>query len=163
MDGLGAAMHYESVLPHLFLRFQAEFDHLPFADDQFDCAIFNASFHYSEDYERTLKEAIRCVRNGGLVIICDSPWYNDAHSGQLMVEERKSAFTAKFGFPSDNLASLEYLTDPILMSLERRCGIRWEIEEPYYGIAWSLRPIRARLSRRREPSHFRVYVGEVRK
>lgn len=163
MDGLGAATHYESVLPHLFPRFQAEFDHLPFDDDQFDCAIFNASFHYSEDYERTLNEAIRCVRDGGVVIICDSPWYNDAHSGQRMVEERKSAFAAKFGFPSDSLASLEYLTDPILMALERRCGVRWNIEAPYYGIAWSLRPVLARLRRRREPSRFRIYLAEVRK
>jgi SAM-dependent methyltransferase len=163
MDGLGAAVHYESVLPRLFPRFQAEFDHLPFADNQFDCAVFNASFHYSEDYECTLKEAIRCVRNGGFVIVCDSPWYSDERSGRQMVEERKNTFTAKFGFPSDSLSSKEYLTDSILISLERRCGIQWGVEVPYYGIAWSLRPLLARVRRRREPSRFRIYIAEVRK
>ena len=72
-DGLGAASHYQSVLPELFPRFQAEIDNLPFAAEQFDCAIFNASFHYSENYDRTLGETIRCLRPGGTIVIADSP------------------------------------------------------------------------------------------
>src|SRR5215831_956704 len=50
-DGLGAAVHYHGVLPTVFPRFQAEIDRLPFETGQFDCAIFNASFHYSENYD----------------------------------------------------------------------------------------------------------------
>ena len=70
-DGLGAATHYTERLGSLFPRVQAELDNLPFADSQFDLAIFNASFHYSENYEKTLAEALRCVRNGGMVVIAD--------------------------------------------------------------------------------------------
>ncbi len=162
-DGLGAAAHYRTTLPYLFPRFQAELDRLPFADDQFDCAIYNASFHYSENYERTLKEALRCVRSGGTVIVCDTPWYKDDRSGRQMVEERRAAFLAKFGFPSDGIASREYLTDRMLINLERRCGIRWRVETPFYGIRWALRPLLARLRGRREPSRFRIYLAEVRK
>jgi SAM-dependent methyltransferase len=162
-DGLGAAAHYRDALGGLFPRFQAELDRLPFADSQFDCAIFNASFHYSEDYIQTLREAIRCLRPGGSVIVCDSPWYADERSGQQMLEERRAAFIARFGFPSDGMASMEFLTDRILMRLERHFDIRWRVQTPFYGIRWSMRPWMAKLRREREPSRFRIYVAEVMK
>jgi SAM-dependent methyltransferase len=162
-DGLGAAIHYQDALGCLFPRFQAELDHLPFADSQFDCAIFNASFHYSEDYVLTLHEAVRCVRPGGSVIVCDSPWYGDERSGRQMLEERRAAFLERFGFPSDGIASMEFLTDRILMRLERRFDIRWRAYTPFYGVRWLMRPLLAKLQRQREPSRFRIYLAEVTK
>jgi len=163
LDGLGAAAHYENVLKYLFPRFQGEIDHLPFADSQFHCIIYNASFHYSEDYARTLSEAMRCVRNRGLIIIADTPWYSNERSGRLMVSERRALFTKKFGFPSDGISSEEFLTDLRLRGLEDRCGVRWQVHSPWYGFRWALRPVIAKVRRRREPSRFRVYVAEVRK
>jgi SAM-dependent methyltransferase len=162
-DGLGAAMHYRIVLDSLFPRFQAELDRLPFADSQFDCAIFNASFHYSEDYERTLAETIRCVRSGGSVIVSDTAWYHNEESGRQMLAERRAAFTARFGFPSDGLTSLEFLTDSRLRNLERRFGFRWHIHRPWYGVRWAARPVIAQLRGHREPSRFRIYVAEISK
>jgi SAM-dependent methyltransferase len=88
-DGLGAAIHYQHSLPKLFPRFQAELDRLPFANGQFDCAIFNASFHYSENYDRTLAETIRCLRPGGTIVIADSPLYSREEVGLQLVEERR--------------------------------------------------------------------------
>jgi len=160
-DGLGAAAHYLQSLPALFPRFQAELDRLPFADSQFDCAIFGASFHYSEDYGRTLAEAIRCLRPGGTVIIADSPWYEDDESGQQMLRERRAHFIEHYGFPSDGLASLEYLTDKRLAALESQFGISWSIHRPQYGLRWTMRPLVAKLRRRRQPSQFRVYVAKI--
>lgn len=160
-DGLGAACHYLQELPVLFPRFQAELDRLPFADEQFDCAIFNASFHYAEDYNRTLGEAIRCLRPGGTVIIADSPFYLLEESGQRMLDERRSAFTKQFGFPSNSLASLEYLTEARLKELESRFGIAWQVLEPSYGLRWSMRPLIAKWKGNREPSQFRIYAAVV--
>jgi SAM-dependent methyltransferase len=161
LDGLGAAVYYQQKLPALFPRFQAELDCLPFTDSQFDVAIFNASFHYSEDYARTLGEAVRCLRNGALVMITDTAWYQHDHSGQRMLMERRSAFLARYGFPSDGLASLEYLTDSRLAALEQQFGIRWKIYSPFYGWRWAMRPFAAKLKGRREPSRFRIYAAEV--
>ncbi|MDQ1410681.1 MAG: hypothetical protein QOJ41_2416, partial [Acidobacteriaceae bacterium] len=110
LDGLGAANHYLRSLSMLFPRFQADVDHLPFTEGQFDCAVFNASFHYSENYDRTLAEAIRCLRPGGIIIIADSPSYSREEFGLLMVEERRQTFQKRFGFTSDGLHSREYLT-----------------------------------------------------
>lgn len=162
-DGLGAAAHFRGHLPVLFPRFQAELDRLPFANSQFDLAIFNASLHYSEDYERTLREAIRCLHAKGKVIIADTAWYHREESGRQMLAERRQAYISQYRFASDNIRSLEYLTDERLRTLERRLGLRWQVHSPFYGVRWAMRPFMARLRASREPSKFRIYVAEIRK
>ena len=157
-DGLGAAEHFRNQLPKLFPRFHAESAHLPFASNAFDAAIFNASFHYSEDYRASLSEALRCVRAGGLVIICDTPWYAADESGKRMVAERHRHFLSTFGIASDSIRSLEYLTDERLEALERDLSIRWKFHTPWYGFRWALRPLLAKILGRREPSRFRIYT-----
>ena len=162
-DGLGAVVHYRQKVPRLFPCFQAELDCLPFAESQFDVAIFNASFHYSEKYERTLAEALRCLRPGGSVIIADTAWYKHDRSGRQMLAERKQVFTQQFGFPSDALASEEYLTDDRLSALAGHFRLHWQRHSPYYGTRWLMRPLIAKLKGKREPSRFRIYVAEVAK
>jgi SAM-dependent methyltransferase len=161
LDGLGAAVHYQQSLPMLFPRFQAELDRLPFESGQFDCAIFNASFHYSENYDYTLAEALRCVRPGGTVVIADSPSYSSDKSGQEMLEERRSQFQKRFGFASDSLASREYLTKEMLLGLEARHDVEWTTHQVWYGLKWACRPLIAKIWRRREPSHFLIYTAKV--
>jgi SAM-dependent methyltransferase len=158
-DGLGAAGHYRGVLPALFPRFQAEMGNLPFEDEQFDAVVFNASFHYAEDYRTVLGEALRCVRREGMVIICDTPWYSCDISGQQMVKERQAAFLKRYGTASASITSQEYLTDARLQELEQHLSIHWETHSPRYGLKWTIRPILAGLRRRREPSRFRIYVA----
>jgi SAM-dependent methyltransferase len=162
-DGLGAAVHFENSLAPFFPRVQAELDNLPFEGGQFDAVIFNASFHYSENFQKTLAEAIRCLRPGGCIIIADTPWYSREESGERMLIERRSAFKERFGFPSDAIESREFVTTERLQTLERQFGLRWMVHSPFYGIRWALRPLIARLHNRREPSRFRIYVAEVKK
>jgi len=160
-DGLGAARHYFAHLPSPFVRFQAEMDHLPFGDHQFDLLIFNASFHYSEDYIPTVSEALRCLRRPGYLVIIDSPFYRREDSGRLMVMERRAAFTRKFGFPSDSVPSREYFTGETLTELAHAFQLSRRVEKPWHGLGWALRPIRARLLRQREPSQFLIIWTEV--
>ncbi len=155
-DGLGAHIHY---LAH-FTPIQAEFDRLPLADDQADLAIFNASFHYSVDYYRSLDEVLRILKADGKVVILDSPWYADAQSGEQMAREREMHFTLRYGFPSNALPSQNYLTEKRLADLAQHFGLRWRRIAPYYGIRWALRPWLARLHRRREPAQFYLWAGE---
>jgi SAM-dependent methyltransferase len=157
-DGLGAATHFQRYLPVLFPRFQGELSRLPFQDEQFDAIIFNASFHYSEDYAITLREALRCVKSGGLVIISDTPWYSSEESGRQMISERHAAFLRRYGTSSNSIASLEFLTDVRLRLLEEQLAIRWTTYSPWYGIKWEMRPLISKLSRKREPSRFRIFA-----
>jgi SAM-dependent methyltransferase len=160
LDGLGAAANYSEVLPRALMCFQAEVDQLPFGDGQADCVIFNASLHYSEDYSRTLGEALRCLRSNGILMIIDSPWYSKDAFGAAMVQERRKEFVRRFGFPSDALASEEYLTDERLSSLAEKFSLQWTIHRPWYGLRWAMRPWIAKAKGRREPASFRIYTAE---
>jgi len=159
-DGLAAGAHYDGHLPQSIPRFQAEMTRLPFRNGQFDAIVFNASFHYSEDYEATLREALRCLKEDGRVIISDTPWYSREESGQEMIAERHAAFIQRYGTASDSVASLEYLTDERLRTLAAQLSIQWTAHSPNYGFKWTMRPIVAKLRRRREPSRFRIYVAK---
>ncbi len=161
LDGLGAARHYFAYLPRSFPRFRAEMNCLPFAERQFDVVMFNASFHYSEDYGRTIAEALRCLRRPGSVLIIDSPFYHRDESGRQMVEERRARFQQKYGFRSDSISAREYLTPAVLDTLSRQFGLAWNVLKPWYGIGWALRPVRTRLRGRREPANFHIFWGQV--
>src|SRR5512138_3632198 len=84
-DGLGAWKFYE----HGYTPVQAEFNHLPIMDHFADAVIFNASFHYSEEYAETLREALRVLAPEGRIVIIDSPVYHRGASGEQMVQERE--------------------------------------------------------------------------
>ena len=160
-DGLGAAIHFSSRVRPLFPRVQAALDRLPFASSTFDLVVFNASFHYSEDYQRTFAEALRCTHPGGTIVIADTPWYAKEESGQEMVQEKHKRFIATYGFPSNSISSLEYLTPDRLQRLQNAFNMEWKSIKPFYGIRWSLRPFLAKLRGRRCPSQFRIYVARV--
>ncbi|MDR3572768.1 MAG: class I SAM-dependent methyltransferase [Anaerolineaceae bacterium] len=155
LDGLGAYIYYNKP----FTPVQAEFNHLPFSSLQMDCLIYNASFHYSTNYEVSLKEAIRVIKPHGQIIILDSPVYHHASSGEMMVEERQSQFLEKYGFPSNAISSENFLTYQRLQQLSSNLSIRWNIIYPFYGLRWALRPWKARLLGQREPASFMIISG----
>lgn len=159
-DGMGAAEHYRKYLNKFFPRFQAEAARLPFQDAQLDAVVFNASLHYAEDAETVLREALRCVKHQGLVIISDTPWYSAERSGYEMVQERRTSFVRRYGTASASLSSVEFLTDERLQTLAEQLEIQWQIHSPNYGLRWATRPFMAALRNKREPARFRIYVAQ---
>jgi ubiquinone/menaquinone biosynthesis C-methylase UbiE len=156
-EGLGAARHYLARVH--FERFNATFDHLPFADARFDAVIFNASVHYSSNYFRTLAEAKRCLRPGGRIVILDSPVYKSREHGEMMRRERRRQFAAAYGTESDHIGSIEYLDEATIDKLSGEVGIDWRIHKPWYGLAWHSRPIKAWWKSARPPSRFWILEG----
>jgi len=156
-DGLGCYRFYDTT----FIPVQAEFDHLPFLDRSVDLVLFNASLHYSICYENTLAESLRVLDAGGQVIVLDTPFYRDHTSGEKMVQERQSQFSERYGFPSNALASENYLTYQRLSDLAAGLELSCQILTPFYGIGWALRPWKARLLRRREPAKFHLVIFQA--
>ena len=159
LDGLGAARHYRDAITTPFPTFQAEFDRLPFADEQFDLAIFNSSFHYATDYGATLQEARRCLRWGGQVVIMDTPVYRRYDDGEQMREERHQQFEEQHGFRSDSVPSMEYIDEAMLKRLTKELNVHWKIHRPWYGLPWHTRPLKAWWRRNRAPSRFWLLGG----
>jgi SAM-dependent methyltransferase len=162
-DGLGAAGHYKKHLTKLFPRFQAELDRLPFVDDGFDLVIYNASFHYSDNYERTLAEALRCTRANGVVLIAGTPWYSNEKDAQEMLAKHRETYVQRYGVFPEGLNSLEYLTDKRLQRMEASFGIHWQTHMPNYGVQWLLKQTLAKLHGTQEPSLLRIYSAKVTK
>jgi SAM-dependent methyltransferase len=155
LDGLGAHINYDAQ----FTCVQAEFDRLPFADEQVDVAVFNGSLHYTPDYEGSLREVVRVLRPSGKVAIVDTPMYTSAHQGQRMIDERYARFRATYGFSSDALGAEQFMTRERLRDLGRAVGLRWELIAPFHGVLWTLRPWLARLRGHREPAQFPLMIG----
>jgi SAM-dependent methyltransferase len=155
-DGLGAHSNYD--VP--FTPIQAEFDHLPLAPNQADVVIFNASFHYSPDYELTIREACRVLRHNGRLIICDTPVYHNRQSGEQMVAERERHFDQMVGFPANALPSQNFLTYQSLTALGRVTDSHWQLLWPSAQWRWLSRRLRAALRRQREPAQFPLLVGQ---
>ena len=155
LDGLGAVRHYSApVRPVL-----AEFDRLPLPSASVDLAIFSAAFHYSTDYVRTAREALRVARQRGTLVILDSPMYRDPTSGARMVEERQARFLAKYGFASDALPSQHYLTPARLDRVGSELGIEWRVHQPPLDWRSSVGRAIGGIRARREPARFPVIVG----
>lgn len=155
LDGLRAARHYPIQFPVL----EADFNQLPVPDSSFDLVVFNASFHYSADYARTLREVRRCLRGDGRVVILDSPVYAAREHGERMREERQQSFERQYGFRSEALRSVEFFDEQMLRDLASELNMTWEIHRPWYGWRWHLRPWQAKLKGKRPPSRFWILVG----
>jgi SAM-dependent methyltransferase len=153
-DGLGALRHYDRPI----LALQASFDSLPLADQQLDLAIFNASLHYSPHYETTLAEALRLLKQNGVIAVVDSPIYRDGRSGAQMVRERHAAFRRRYGFASDAIDSENYLTYGRLESISDTLGLRHQIYWPVPPWRSQIRRWRTRLRGQREPAQFPVIL-----
>jgi ubiquinone/menaquinone biosynthesis C-methylase UbiE/uncharacterized protein YbaR (Trm112 family) len=156
-DGLACHRFYDAD----FTPIEAEFDHLPILDRSIDLIVFNASLHYSENYEATLSESLRALKQGGRLVIIDSPIYHRPDSGRQMVAERESEFIQRFGFPSNALRNENYLTYERLEDLKKKLNLTWKFLTPNYGLRWKLRPIKARLLGKREPASFQIVVGRM--
>lgn len=156
LDGLGALEYYRQPI----LAVQAEFDNLPFKAGLFDLVVFNASLHYSQDYRKTIHEAMRVLTSNGWLAIVDSPYYQDPASGKMMVREREERFNSLYGFPSNAITSENYLTRTRMEELVPGLGIGWQFYWPDFGLKWQLRRLKERLLGRREPAHFPVILGK---
>jgi ubiquinone/menaquinone biosynthesis C-methylase UbiE len=154
-DGLLAARHFPMQLSCI----EADFHSLPFTKATFDLIVFNSSFHYATDYVAALSEVRRCLRPSGAVIVLDTPIYRKNEHGKQMVAERHADFYKRYGFRSDAIPSIEFLDEETLRTLARTLPLRWEIYQPWYGWRWHIRPVKARLQRRRPPSRFWILVG----
>jgi len=165
VDGLGAARPFlEHPSGARFERVAASFDALPLPTARFDVVVFSASLHYACDLAAVLREARRVAVPGGQLVILDSPFYGRDADGAAMVAEKRRAGAATFGARADALLALpavEYLTRARLTDASRGLGLAWRRRRVRYPLWYELRPLVARLKRRRAPSRFDLWECTV--
>lgn len=164
IEGLGAADAYVTRCPGKIERLVASFDSIPMPDGMVDIALFNASLHYATDLARTLAEATRVTRRGGVLAILDSPFYPAETDGLAMQAEKRRLARATFGDRAGALTALpfvEFLTLERLTAASSGLGLRWKRQRVRYPLRHELRPLLARLRGRRRPSRFDLWVAEA--
>lgn len=160
IDGLGAARRLLAESPGLFECVVASFDAIPLESERFDVTLFNASLHYSQFLKRTLTEAMRVTRPGGLLVIMDSPFYVDDTDGQAMVAEKKAQGALRFGSGADLLLApdfIEFLTTKRLS--DAAPALAWRRHRVIYPLWYELRPVVSLLAGRRIPSRFDLWTA----
>ncbi len=164
VDGLGAGAPYRDHLDRMFARVAARFDALPFGDHSFDLAVFVSSLHCTSNLGATIDEVARVVRPGGRIAVLDSPFYRAEAIGDAMVAERELATREHLGELADGLLaldSIEFLTRDRLVRASADSGVRWRRYRVLYPLWYELRPVKARLRRKRAPSRFDLWEGLV--
>jgi SAM-dependent methyltransferase len=155
VDGLGVHRFFEREVTSV----QAEFDRLPLRDTSVDLVVYNAALHYAADYAATLREGMRVLREGGRLVIMDSPLYRDPASGAAMVRERDRAIDREAPVPSAGFLPEGFLTHDRLTALGRDLGVTFDLVSPWYGLRWWARPWLARLRGQREPAEFKLIIA----
>lgn len=164
VDGLGAGAPYCGHLERMFDRVAARFDAMPFGEDRFDLAVFVSSLHCTSNLGATIDEVARVVRPGGRIAVLDSPFYRTETVGEAMVAERELATREHLGELADGLLalnSIEFLTRDRLNHASADSGVSWRRYRVLYPLWYELRPIKARLRRKRAPSRFDLWEGMV--
>lgn len=153
-DGLGLHNIYKNP----FTVVQAEFDHLPFENEQFNLVIFNASLHYSSDYTQTLTESLRVSHQDGSVSIIDTPLYRQAESGRQMVAEREARFKKAYGFKSNSLQSKNFLTTGQIKQLETAVGRQCQTIPTVPSFRQTVRRLKMQLRGQRKAAQFPILL-----
>jgi len=83
-------------------RVVGDLEALPLRAGSFDAVIAAAALHYAVDVARVLSEAARVLRPGGLLIVADSPVYDDDHARE---DARRRTLAHYAGFDAAHLAA----------------------------------------------------------
>ena len=90
----------------------------------------------------------------------DTPIYRWGHSGRQMVAEREAIFKSEYGFPSNALASQNFLTFAQLLRLADHLQTRYRIHHQASTVRRIGRRVKSRLKRQRETAEFPLIVWE---
>jgi SAM-dependent methyltransferase len=165
VDGLGAAALLAERSEGRMRCIHASFETIPTPSQWVDIALFNASLHYATDLAQVLTEATRVIRPHGCLAILDSPFYRHETDGAAMVAEKRRLAPGQFGERAVTLMGIdfvEFLTRARLEQASENLGLEWRRIRVRYPIGYELRPLIARLRRRRAPSRFDLWIGERR-
>lgn len=160
VDGLGAGETFERMLPGRITCLVAPFERLPIEAGCVDLVVFNASIHYAVDLVPVLCEASRATRQGGRIVILDTPFYRCEEHGLAMIEEKRRNAEEMFGDRAGDLMALpciEFLTRDRLDAASAPLGLHWRRRRVLYPLAYELRGANALIRGRRPPSRFDLW------
>lgn len=160
LDGLRAGQKYLDEGAR-FLRVRAGMERLPFRSGSITLIATNAAFHYASDFRAALSEFERVLTPAGMIVILDSPFYENAADGERMIAERVVDFGRKYGISEALASRSRYLTFKDFDGTMRSLNLKWRLHPVWPGLRRKYEEIRGAFARRRV-AQFPVVVGEKR-
>lgn len=158
-DGLGALDRFRHRLRQAPERAEADMVRLALEDAQFDLVVANGSFHYAGDLSAAAKESRRVLRDGGALLILDSPTYSSAEAGKAMVREREREHRERYDVLAAPETASGFLVRSDFERLLARVGFEVDVIHPFQGLDRTVRRFWAGARGLREPADFPVWVA----
>ena len=153
-DGLGACDHY----PVSFTRVLADMDQLPLKDGIADMVIYNASLHYSADYNKTLEEGLRVLACDGRLAVLDTPWYSSEQEGQRMLNENRDRYSHEYPWALPVPSFRGFITKKIMGDINTALAVKESVYGRRQSVTKWINKVWRRIRRLREPASFPVLV-----
>ena len=153
-DGLGVRGHYDVAFPCV----QADFDALPFVPAQFDVVVFNGSLHYAPDVTSTLCRASRMLAARGILVVVDSPLFEQESAGRAMRARNRERLRTEYGVVLPIEPGEGFLTFPRLSACATTLGMSARFFPSYGSFRQRLGWMASRLADP-DPAHFGVWVA----
>lgn len=131
-DGLAAGQKYIDEGAR-FLRVRSPMDRLPFASGRIRLVAVSAAFHYAADFRAALGEFKRVVPPGGMIVIMDTPVYENPAEGERMIAERVADFHHKYGIAEALSRQSRYLTFRMIAEMAAQQNLKVRIERVFPG------------------------------
>jgi SAM-dependent methyltransferase len=132
-----------------FLRVRAPMERLPFVSGGITLIATNASFHYASDFRVALSEFERVLTPGGMVVILDTPFYENAADGERAVMDRIADFRRKYSIPEALAGRARFLTFRQFEGMMQGLTWKWRLHPVWPGIRRKYEEIRGALLGRR--------------
>jgi SAM-dependent methyltransferase len=146
-DGLAAGQKFLDEGSR-FLRIRSVMDRLPFASGRIRLVTVNAAFHYAADFRAALGEFKRVVPPGGMIVLMDTPVYEDAADGERMIAERVENFCRKYEIPDEISRQSRYLTFEMIEKSGAEQDLKVRVHRVWPGWRRKYEEVRARLAGR---------------
>lgn len=157
-DGLGAHRYYPTPLTCV----QADYEALPFLPNQFDAVIFNASLHYTDNLEKTLRHACSMLRPEGRIFVIDSPTFYAEESGQRMLKDQREYLRQNYGLREVIQRGVGYLSMDTMMELGKTIDLTFRYYPSHGPLLWAVKRWWAGVRNGRDPAAFGVWEGTLR-
>ncbi len=146
-DGLRAGSGYLTQGDH-FERVRGVMTDLPFPDRSFDLVIASNSLHWSPDLARSMAEFRRVLRPGGMGVVVDSPWFEEASHGNRRIRDRVGDLIEEEGLVVPETGKAPFLHRSEFEAAARNSGLSFRRRWVFFGPGRILESLSARFYQR---------------
>ncbi len=139
--GLGAARRLRQERGTDFALVQADIDAPPVQPDSVDLLVYNASLHYSADIAGCLATGAKTLRQGGAIVIMDSP----ISTGPVTAVPQPPPDIDEPAPEVGESRRGRHLPNEEVFQALRAAGLVYDIIAVRRGLRWQLRQLRTRL------------------